>query len=101
MTRESRILLFVIVGCTIALAVFQYYLQMKFLGVNLQVAHDVTQQVKETTTVGQRATPTVEATESASPSASVKSRTASPSALLKPRTTEIPEATAETSESDE
>src|SRR5690349_9735437 len=94
MTKESKILLVVVLLCTVFLAGFQYFMQMRVLGVNLKAAQEINKAVQATPAV----LPTVEASASASASATPKGK-ASPSlkATVKPTVApvEAPEASPE------
>ena len=89
MTRESKILLAVMIACTVVLAGLNLFLHRQALGLNLRAAQEINKAVKATPS----ATPV--ATETASPSATVKGKvTATPKATVKP--TEEPETSVET-----
>lgn len=93
MTRESKVLLAVIVLCTLALAAFQYALATRVMGVNLLATQSVTKDVQEVKMSLPSLHP-VEATDAASPSAIVKGKaTATPKATVKATATPEAEAT--------
>jgi hypothetical protein len=88
MSKESKILLFVIVLCTLFLAGLMYFLEAVTIGTNLRAVRALGQEVKAT------AVPTVEPTATASVSAAPKGK-ASPSVKATVKATATPEATAE------
>ena len=93
MTKESKVLLAVIVLCTLALAAFQFVLANRIMGVNLLATQSVTKGVQDVKMSLPSLHP-VEATEAATPSASAKGKvvvTVKPKATVAP--TEAPEAT--------